>query len=135
MLHLNNLAPAAFINSSLFRDESLIFDEKYELLEDLPLWLELICKKRDVVFLDAITVEYRIHPKQVTTQNCLGINKKLLSDLLRLNNFRLEKKHYLAYLHHKFYFYLNSRFPRHSRWLKFFDPLHVMIYIFDRMGR
>ncbi|EEQ20615.1 hypothetical protein yinte0001_26350 [Yersinia intermedia ATCC 29909] len=91
MLHLNNLAPAAFINNSLFRDEGVIFNERYELLEDLPLWLKLICEKRDVVFLDVITVEYRIHSNQVTTQSGLGINKKLLSDLFRLNDFRLEK--------------------------------------------
>lgn len=135
MFHLNNLAPSAFINNSLFKDANLKFDEEYRLLEDLPLWLYLIYKKKKTIYFSKVIVKYRIHGNQITSKSNTVINRILLSDLCKLNEYRFDRGFYFSYLHHKYQLMLNEKIPRCARLLQFIDPIRVLTYLIDRVGR
>ncbi|MEG2270952.1 MAG: glycosyltransferase [Hafnia sp.] len=135
MLHLNNLAPSAFINNSLFKDANVKFDETYRLLEDLPLWLYVIYNKEKTVYFNKVIVKYRLHGSQITSQSNTKLNSVLLSDLNRLNKYRMEKGFYFSYWHHKYQLMLNAKKSKHARLLQFIDPIKLLIYFFERIGR
>ena len=77
-----NIAPSSFI----FRDalEHVGFaNEKYKMIEDLPLWLKMTELGYKLHFMDEITVDYRVG-KSVTTSNDRYIYVPLSYDLICL---------------------------------------------------
>ncbi|MBN3136689.1 glycosyltransferase [Pectobacterium punjabense] len=131
MLHFNNVAPGAFINRDYFTE----FDPTYNLLEDLPLWLKFIHNDVNTVFINKVTVNYRIHDKQVTSNMNLDANKLLYHDLKELNKYRLENKYYIAYLHHAISLFFLSKTNRYIRGLRFLDPVNIIVKLIERIGR
>lgn len=129
-IHFNNLAPGAFINSKYLKS----FDQRYRLLEDLPHWLKLIDGNIKTGFLDFTSVNYRVHNAQATSRKS-SINIYLYNDLIRLNNMRLQDKHYIAYLHHRFNLFLSFHNIGFLKYFKIFNPLSVMIALYEKARR
>ncbi|PQX55672.1 glycosyltransferase, partial [Cronobacter sakazakii] len=129
MLHFNNVAPCAFINRSHFDG----FDTSYRLLEDLPLWLKLIEKNAVTLFFDYTTVLYRLHDSQITSLANPKVNNVLINDLKHLNEFRLMRKHYLAYLHHKFNLHCSLKRTAFYRYLKTINPFNLVIRLYESL--
>lgn len=77
-----HFAPSAFLNR-----ETLIsvggFDERFKLLEDYPLWLNLTKNGHKLYFMDKVTVNYRMHSK--------AINNTGISYLVNPNYFMSEE--------------------------------------------
>lgn len=131
-LHFNNVAPSAFVNSSVLRTLGG-FDENYIFLEDLPFWMKMVMSDVDIAFIDKVSVLYRIHKNQVTHSSTSGIKNILLTDLLRLNQLRKENGHYVAYLHHRYQFWLKTRYITPPRIMRFLDPIEFFIYGVDKV--
>ncbi|WP_426595922.1 glycosyltransferase [Pectobacterium brasiliense] len=131
-LNFNNVAPGAFIKTSVLRNLGG-FDENYIFLEDLPLWMKMVMLNIDIDFLDKVSVYYRIHNNQVTHSTTSGIKKILLNDLVKLNQSRKKNGFYIAYLHHKYQFWLNSKYVVPPRLLRFLDPIEFFIRGFDKI--
>lgn len=129
-IHFNNMAPGAFINRKYLAS----FDERYRLLEDLPHWLKIIDNNIKTDFLDFTSVNYRVHNAQATSRNS-NINIYLYNDLILLNNMRLKDNHYIAYAHNKFNLYLSFNKIRAFKYLKIFNPLNVVIALYEKVRR
>lgn len=75
-----------FTPSAFLHRETLLavgaYDERFKLLEDHPLWLNLTKKGYKLCFLDKVTVNYRMHVK--------AINNTGISHLINPNYFKLE---------------------------------------------
>ncbi|WPU24677.1 glycosyltransferase [Cedecea neteri] len=130
MLHFNNVAPGAFINSNKFDG----FDTDYRLLEDLPLWLKLINDRVDVLFFDYTSVLYRIHGSQITSSFNTAVGRILYNDLKKMNLFRLENHGYLSYMHHKFNLF-SAVNGRKNIILKGLNPINLLIYLYERVKK
>ena len=64
-------APTFFVERRLLISLNY-FDEKYQLLEDYPMWLKMTENGIKLNFLDAVTVYYRIHANSIS--NCKNSN-------------------------------------------------------------
>lgn len=131
MIHFNNLAPGAFINTKFIN----AFDTNYKMLEDLPLWLKFINNNIETCFFECTTVKYRIHAAQITKNSNLKVNNILNNDLLKVNKFRYENGYYIAVLHHKFNIYCSSKRTRFHRLLKVIDPINILIRFYERVNK
>ena len=70
-------APALFINRNLLETFGG-FDERYFLIEDVPLWIKIVNKNIQIFFIDNFVVNYRIHDDNV----CRNSNKNHFFSLL-----------------------------------------------------
>lgn len=131
MLHFNNVAPGAFINKR-FID---CFDTSYKMLEDLPFWLKLIEQGTGTLLFDFISVKYRIHSQQITSNNNHKLNNILLADLNKVNDFRLANHYYLAFMHHKFNLYCSSKRSIYYKYLKIINPINLAIRLFETIKK
>lgn len=129
-IHFNNMAPGAFINHKYL----ITFDERYRLLEDLPLWLKLINNDIQTGFFDFTSVKYRVHDAQATSRNST-INVYLYNDLLLVNETRLKDKHYIGYLHNKLNLYLSFSNVRAFKYIKAINPIQVIITLYEKVRR
>jgi glycosyltransferase involved in cell wall biosynthesis len=77
-----HFTPSVFISRKAFYDVGG-FDERFKLLEDYPLWLNLTKKGYKLHFMDKITVKYRQHEK--------AINNKTKQYLVNPNYFKHEE--------------------------------------------
>ncbi len=127
MLHFNNVAPGAFINRK-FIDK---FDTNYKMLEDLPLWLKIIELNIGTLFLDFVSVKYRIHAGQITSSSNKKINNVLLNDLRRVNAYRRSNKYIFAVVHHGFNIYCSSKRSVIYKYLKVINPFNVVIHLYE----
>ena len=78
-----NIAPTQFINSDLLKNIGYA-DEKYRLVEDLPLWLKITANDVRLHFTDAVTVKYRVGNSVSTTLEKF-INKDFVNCCLLIN--------------------------------------------------
>lgn len=131
MLHFNNIAPCAFINKKYFFQ----FNQSYRLLEDLPVWLDLIEKDFITLFFDYTTVRYRLHASQITSSSNHAVNNILLEDLKLLNKYRLTKGYYIPFLHHKFNIYCSSKRTSFFRYLKVINPFNLLIQMYEKIKK
>lgn len=131
MLHFNNIAPCAFINKRYFFE----FNKSYRLLEDLPVWLDLIEKDFNTLFFDYTTVRYRLHDSQITSSSNYTVNNILLDDLRLLNKYRLANGYFFAYLHHKFNIYCSSKRTSFYRYLKVINPFNLFIQMYEKIKK
>jgi len=131
MLHFNNVAPCAFINSK-YLDE---FNKDYFLLEDLPLWLKMIDGNVRTKFVNICTVKYRIHAHQITARSNQKVNSLLIKDLILLNEYRFRNKHYVAFLHNKFNLFCDLKRHPFYRWLKIINPFNLLIRFIETVGK
>ncbi len=77
LLHRNFLhGPSVFLNKKTIQDVGL-FDERYHLIEDHPMWLKLTKAGFKIHFLNKITVYYRLHDSSVFSSFS---NSKLFND-------------------------------------------------------
>lgn len=66
LLHLNQInAPTVFMSKDVF-DKVGLFNEKYKLWEDRPMWLEITNYGIKLEYLDEITVNYRVTDNSAT---------------------------------------------------------------------
>ncbi|WP_395490624.1 glycosyltransferase family 2 protein [Cedecea davisae] len=128
LLGFSNVAPGAFINKEAFYELGK-YDESYYLLEDLPLWYKLFESKYSVRHCESITVNYRIHPKQATSN---GISDLLKKDLLKFTNEK-RNKYIIPYYHNiaQIKFLSNKKAAR----FRYLNIVQVMIHIYNRLGR
>ena len=77
-----HFTPSIFINKDILLSVGG-FDERFKLLEDYPLWLNLTKKGCQLHFMDKVTVNYRIHSD--------AINNKGKDFLINPNYFKQEK--------------------------------------------
>jgi hypothetical protein len=78
-------APTSFIQNKLLKENSG-FDERFPLIEDLPLYIKLTKKNFKLIHLPKITVCYRIHSSSLWTShsNSFGTNKNFFKDIIKL---------------------------------------------------
>jgi glycosyltransferase involved in cell wall biosynthesis len=78
-----------FTPSAFLHRETLLsvggFDERFKLLEDHPLWLNLTRNGYKLCYMDKLTVNYRSHSKAI---NNTGIDYLINPNYLKLENFR-----------------------------------------------
>jgi len=79
-----NIAPSSFINTNLLKEVNYA-DEKYRMIEDLPLWLKITKAGYKLHFLNVITVYYRVD-ESVSFSNQKFINKDFTRDLAQVHN-------------------------------------------------
>lgn len=78
-----NIAPSSFINRKVLEQVGYA-DEKYKMIEDLPLWLKFTKAGYKLYFMDSITVNYRIEASiTVSVDKCANI--PFLHDLIAIN--------------------------------------------------
>ena len=75
-----NIAPSSFINVNILKQVGYA-DERYRMIEDLPLWLKIIKAGHTLHFLDAITVYYRLD-ESITMSQESYINVDFTKDLI-----------------------------------------------------
>jgi len=128
LLGFSNVAPGAFIRTSVYNKLDG-FDESYYLLEDLPFWYKLFTEKYHVRCCQSITVSYRIHHNQVTSN---GISPLLKKDLLK---FTIDKrrKYFIPYIHNRFQIFVLSN--RYARRFKFLNIVQLYISIYNRFHK
>lgn len=76
-----NIAPSSFINIDVLKQVGYA-DERYRMIEDLPLWLKITKAGHTLHFLDAITVYYRVDESITMSQERyinVGFTKDLIS--------------------------------------------------------
>ena len=78
----------AFCTPSIFLKKSIIekvggFDERFRLMEDLPLWIRLTKSNIKFYYLSISTVNYRSHNKSVTKNGKKYINAKFAEDSIQ----------------------------------------------------
>lgn len=76
-----NIAPSSFLDMNILREIGYA-DEKYKMLEDLPLWLKIIEYGYKLHFLDEITVYYRMHDSISTVTKERYINPAFIKELI-----------------------------------------------------
>lgn len=128
LLGFSNVAPGVMISRDAFYRNGT-YDERYYLLEDLPLWYKILSSTASVSFCESITVKYRIHAKQATAA---GISKVLKSDLLLFND-SVRKKFSIPYYHNLLQILANSN--NKYTFLKYIDIFQWYISIYNRMFR
>lgn len=78
-----NIAPASFINTEALKAVGYA-NEKYKMLEDLPLWLKFTKAGYRLYFIDTITVRYRVS-ESITSSNDKFVNIDFLNNLIGIN--------------------------------------------------
>tara|TARA_R110002020_G_scaffold144492_2_gene317533 strand:- start:788 stop:1717 length:930 start_codon:yes stop_codon:yes gene_type:complete len=142
-----NIAPSSFINRKVLEKVGYA-DEKYKMIEDLPLWLNLTKAGYKLYFMDSITVNYRIEASiTVSIDKCANI--PFLYDLIAINKdqgsyslknplvslIRLEKLGHLYYRIGVARVFKNKRNLHSDRLMKFswfFRPIHVNQALFKK---
>lgn len=66
-------SPSAFIKANVFEKTGL-FNEKSPMIDDYPMWIRATKVGYRMYYLDAETIQYRIHSESVTTNNNFNIN-------------------------------------------------------------
>lgn len=136
-----HFTPSAFIHR-----ETLLslggFDERFKLLEDYPLWLNLTRNGHKLYFMGKVTINYRQHPKAI---NNTGLNFLINPNYFKNEEFR--KCYIYPYLpteirlSQRFEYYISQVF--HFNWLNknnkisrfllslllFLNPFRYYIYI------
>lgn len=128
LLGFSNVAPGAFIKSSTFNALHK-YNEDYYLLEDLPLWHKAFNSKYKITTCNMITVNYRVHQKQVTSN---GLSPLLKKDLLHFNE-TVRKGSFIPYYHNLFQIKVLSSNLYYK--FRFFDVFQIVIYIINRLGK
>lgn len=128
LLGFSNVAPGVMISRDTFYQNGS-YDERYYLLEDLPLWYKVLSSTASVSFCESITVKYRIHAHQATA---VGISKVLKNDLLLFNN-SVRKKFTIPYCHNLLQILANSN--SRFTFLKYIDIFQWYISIYNRVCR
>jgi glycosyltransferase involved in cell wall biosynthesis len=77
-----NFAPTSFILAELLTDVGYA-DERFQFLEDLPLWLKITKSGNQLYFLNQVTVKYRIGDSLSNSTTRL-INRKFYEQMLQL---------------------------------------------------
>lgn len=126
LLGFSNVAPGVMISRDTFYQNGT-YDERYYLLEDLPLWYKVLSSAASVSYCESITVKYRIHTHQATAA---GISNVLKSDLLLFNN-SVRKKFTIPYYHNLLQILANSNSK--YTFLKYFDIFQWYISIYNRI--
>jgi glycosyltransferase involved in cell wall biosynthesis len=110
-----HFTPSAFLHRETLRAIGG-YDERFKLLEDHPLWLNLTKKGYKLYFLDKVTVNYRRHLKAI---NNTGISYLINPNYFKLEDFRKVYTYpYLPvdiWLNQRFYWYASQIFRCH--WL------------------
>jgi len=119
------------------------FDERYKLMEDYPLWLNLTRKSYRLNFMDKITVNYRRHAKAI---NNTGIRYIVNPNYFRQEKFRkrytypnlpFEIKHYQRFTWHSSQIFRIRFFNRpfiinrflHTLFTAYLNPFKYLIWI------
>lgn len=76
-----HFTPSLFLNKTILLEVGG-FDERFKLLEDYPLWLNLTRNGHKLYFMDKVTVNYRSHAN--------AINNSGNNDLINPNYFKME---------------------------------------------
>ena len=77
-----NIAPTAFLKRDLLAEVDWA-DERFEMIEDLPLWLKITGSEHRLRFLDKVTVRYRIGDS-ITTPADVFVNELFLLQKIRI---------------------------------------------------
>lgn len=77
-----NIAPSSFIHSDLLKEVGYA-DEKYRMIEDLPLWIKISKAGYKFHFLNAVTVNYRAE-ESITISDKKYINIQFINDLMQI---------------------------------------------------
>lgn len=133
-----NIAPTSFISNKLLKEVGYA-DEKYKMIEDLPLWLKITKKGYKLHFFDSITVYYRVNESITISKNNF-INRQFIKDLRQIYKdnsssnllyevIRYENIFYYNYLLKISDKYDNTKKPTttalyHAAWL--FRPIHFV---------
>ncbi|GAF03242.1 glycosyltransferase [Saccharicrinis fermentans] len=122
-----HFTPSVFLHRDTLRSIGG-FDERFKLLEDYPLWLNLTKNNHKLYFMNAITVNYRRHSK--------AINNNGNSYVVNLNYFRHEafrKEYTYPYLpkaitlNQRFIWYASQLF----RWSLFNKRSRINLFLYD----
>jgi alpha-1,3-rhamnosyltransferase len=77
ILSINNgLYTPGYLIKRKFLKEIKGFEEKYSLIEDLPLWLKLVKNDEKLCFLEQFVAVYRVHKSGITKSNSYLINER-----------------------------------------------------------
>lgn len=77
-----NIAPSAFISREALEQVSFA-NEKYRMIEDLPLWLKMTETGYKLYFMNEVTVEYRLE-ESITISKHTYLNLQFTRDLINL---------------------------------------------------
>lgn len=94
-----NIAPSSFISTELLKKVGYA-DERYRMIEDLPLWLKITKAGYKLYFLDAITVYYRVG-ESISLSSRNYINRELTRDLILIykdNKSKFSKSPFIEWL-------------------------------------
>lgn len=142
-----NVAPSSFINREVLKQVGYA-DEKYKMIEDLPLWLKITKAGYKLYFMDSVTVNYRIE-ESITVSRDKCANIPFLYDLIAINKdqgsyslknplvslTRLERLGHLYYRIGVARVFKNKRNLHSDRLMKFswvFRPIHVNQSLFKK---
>lgn len=78
--HSFSLTPSSFINLNILKEVGYA-DEKYRMIEDLPLWLKITKSGHKFEFINKITVYYRVH-ESISYSEKNYINESMVQDLI-----------------------------------------------------
>lgn len=128
LLGFSNVAPGAFIKSSTFFALGK-YNEDYYLLEDLPLWYKAFNSNYKITACESVTVDYRVHREQVTSN---GLSPLLKKDLMYFNEL-VRRPYSVPYYHNLFQVKVltNNFFAK----LRYLDVFQLYIYIINRLGK
>lgn len=77
-----NIAPSAFINSNVLKEVNYS-DEKYRMIEDLPLWIKITKSGYKLHFLNIVTVYYRMD-ESISTSSTRYANLPFIHNLISI---------------------------------------------------
>lgn len=66
-------APTVFFRKNVFEKYGM-FNEKYKLMEDYPMWVKVLYNNEKIYFLDEVTILYRIHNASLSNSNEKHVN-------------------------------------------------------------
>lgn len=96
-------APTVFFDREIFKLYGL-FNEKYKLIEDYPMWMNILYNGEKIYFIDEFTILYRSHEESLSNspKNFINLNmyynyKEFINKECR--EYLLERKKYLQIYH------------------------------------
>ncbi len=75
--------PALFLKKSLLLEVGG-FNEKYKMIEDVPLWIAIACKNQYFYSFNSFVVKYRLHDNNISMSNKWHVNPVFYADKKKL---------------------------------------------------
>lgn len=106
MIYYNFIpAPTVFFDREVFELYGL-FNEKYKLIEDYPMWIKILYNREKIYFIDEFTILYRRHEESLSNSPKEFINLNMYKNYKEFINteckeYLLNRKKYLQFYHKK----------------------------------